>query len=461
MKQADASDEELVRCVLARDTEAYAVLVARYTSVLSSIAFLNVRNVEDVRDIVQEAFVIAYCNIEQLDAPANFGAWIRGIVLNRCRKLLDKRTRVQRFLERLPHTVEMPDPAAELAVKENARQALQALETLNELHREVVVLYYFQDMRVGNIARLVNRPVGTVKRMLAEARGRLREELIDMAREEFSEYHLSEEQHKRLEMIPVFPREEPKVTAGRLSDSAATVTALAPRGNFPALHAGAESYYADYDYPSRRLEMITHVKVEGPFDVHGKPALRYDNLCFSGEGKIEGIWRPYYLAEGGAALLCAAQFGRPDNDRPLITPDMPEWAEPQPRPEPLEIVPGWVKEPSGDHSGCIVDTNLWEVRIGKRRFRCLRRVMGGDKRRVEWSGTPVSYAASEEFFLADGLLLLWRRYNGSAWSMLKPGRKRDAPGTYERLADAGVPMLELFGEKYYLWYDQIPDYAIR
>ena len=460
MKHKDISDEELVNCVLAGEGRAYVALVTRYTNVLSSIAFLNVRNVEDVRDIVQETFVIAYCNLDQLDAPGKFGAWIRGIVLNRCRKVLDKRTRTQHFLERLPHTVEIPDPLGELAVKENARQVLRALDTLDELRREVVMLYYFQDLKVDGIARLVNRPAGTVKRILAEARGKLREELIDMAREEFREYQLTEEQRKRLEMIPVFPREEPKVTTVRLPDKAMRITAVAPSGNFPALRVGAESCYADYDYPIRKLKMVSHVKVEGPFDVQGKQAFRCDNLDFTGEGKAEWIWRPYYCIEGSTVLCCAKQCGGLDSGLPLLTPDHPDWGEAQPQPESLEIVPGSVKEPNGDQSGYIVDTNLWEVRIGRRSFQCLRRTTGGDKTSVEWSDTPVTRCAPEEFFLADGRLLLWRRYNGLFWSERNPRRKNDAPGTYERLADAGVPMLELFGEKYYLWYDQIPDYAI-
>lgn len=459
MKQLDVPDEELVACVLSGEGQAYETLITRYTNALSSIAFLMVRSVEDSRDIVQEAFVIAYCNLDQLEVPARFGAWIRGIVLNHCRKILDRRTRTQRFLERLPHTIEIPDPAAELAVRENARQALEALDMLDELHREVVMLYYFQDMKVEDIAQLVNKPGGTIKRILAEARGRLKEELIDMAREEFPEYHLTEGQKQRLEMIPVFPREEPKVTTNRLPENAERITIQAPYGNFPALQAGAESCYADYDYPRHRISKITHVRVQGPLDVNGKSALRYDNLVFSTDGKAEWIWRPYYRIDDGRVIYCAAQYGGLDSLTPLKTPDDLTWGEAQPQPESMEIAPGSIKEPIGDQSGYIVDENLWEVKIGRRTFQCIRRMTGGDRLVVEWSDTPVSGNATEEFFLTDGRMLLWRRYNGMIWG--NPRRKKDAPGTYEGLADAGVPMLELFGEKYYLWYDQIPDYAIR
>jgi RNA polymerase sigma-70 factor (ECF subfamily) len=449
----------LVSRVLAGDGRAYSALVARYANVLSSTAFLMVRNTEDVRDIVQEAFVAAYCDLDQLETPRSFGAWIRAIVLNRCRKVLDRRTRTQRFLERLPQTAETSDPMRELSLKENARQVLQALETLDELHREVVMLYYFEDMKVDGIALLVGRPAGTIKRVLSEARGRLREELVDMAREEFPEYHLTDEQRRRLDMIPVFPREEPKIATIALAEEAASITAAAPHGNFPALHAAAEARYADYDWPGRKLTSVTHVRVEGPFEIMGRQALRYDDLSFSPEGKPEWIWRPYYCVEDDTVLYCAKQCGTNESS-PLIARGQPDWGEPLHPPESLRVVPGSSKDPEGELNGSVVDANLWEVHVGRRSFRCIRRVTGGGKEVVEWSDVPVSGVATEEFFLTDGRMLLWRRYNGLRWSARSPGRKEDAPGTYELLEEAGVPALEIFGDRYYLWYDQIPDYAV-
>ena len=68
--------------------------------------------------------------------------------------------------------------------------------------------------------------------------------------------------------------------------------------------------------------------------------------------------------------------------------------------------------------------------------------------------------STEEYFLGDGRLVLWRRYNGEKWSERDPERDENARGTYERLAEARAPAIEVFGEQYFLWYDQIPDYAL-
>jgi hypothetical protein len=298
--------------------------------------------------------------------------------------------------------------------------------------------------------------------MLAEARGKLRKELIEMAREEFKEYQLGEEQRERLAKIAKFPRVEPKISFKRLGEKGSRLRAIGVYGSFVELCPGREACYADYDHPGGKLTMVSHVRAE-QIDVKGKSALMLNHLCFSEDGKVEGVWGPCcYRLQGDKYLYCAKKHGQPDEEMPLLTPDSPDWNEPQPKPESLIIVPGACRKPDSDWNGFIVDTNLCEVKIGKRLFRCLRRTRGGGKRKVDWSDTPVTVSATEEFFLKDGRLLLWRRYNGLWWSEKHAKvKKKYAKGTYESLAKAGMAMLEIFGEKYYLWYDQIPDYAIR
>jgi|GEM_PF-494977 len=455
-------DAQLVRRVLAGEREAFAALVDRYAAALSSIAFLRVRNTEDARDIVQQAFFTAYCSLPDLADPARFGAWIKGITLNLARKMLDERTRRQRFMERLPAMAPGPDPAEELADKQATRELMRALDGLDEPRREVVVLHYLQGMTVDAVARLISRPAGSLKRMLAEARGELRQELIEMAREEFREYQLTEEQRQRLTKIATFPRTEPNISIVPVHDEAAEVRSLATHGSFVELRVGAEACYADYDHPGGKLTHISHARVDGPLDVQGKPALREDGLFFDQHGRIDGTCRPYFHLEGDTYLYCAKQWceGHPPKGMPLLTPDHPDWKEPQPEPASFLIVPGSREEPDGDHGGFIVDSTLYRVKIGRRAFTCVRCTGGGALWQVEWSDSPVTFCATEEFFLEDGRLLLWRRYNGLKWSEQNPGRDRDAPGTYERLAEAGMPSLDIFGHTYYLWYDQIPDYAI-
>ena len=284
-----------------------------------------------------------------------------------------------------------------------------------------------------------------------------------MAREEFQEYRLTEEQRERLSKIPKFPRAEPKVTVAVTDRPAPEVTVVSPLGCFPPLVLGAEVCFADYDQPGGGLTGLSHVITVGPVDVDGEPAFRMDDVTFGADGRFDGAWRPHFRwLDDATALYCAKQSshsGKPPEAAPLLTPGHPDWGEGEPRPESLLLVPGRETPPDGEHNGNVVDARLWGVKIGRRTFECIRRVDGGGMQTASWSPEPVTDVATEEFFLPDGRLLLWRRYNGQAWSRRNPGRTKSR-GAYERLEKAGTLSLEVFGHAYRLWYDQIPEYAL-
>src|SRR5256712_8914820 len=79
------SDAALVRRVQTGDTGAYADLVARYRDRLGRYALHMLGNREDAEEVLQDAFVRAYRSLACCDDPERFGAWLYGILVNRCR----------------------------------------------------------------------------------------------------------------------------------------------------------------------------------------------------------------------------------------------------------------------------------------------------------------------------------------------------------------------------------------
>jgi len=79
------SDAALVRRVQTGDTRAYADLVARYRDRLGRYALHMLGNREDAEEVLQDAFVRAYRSLSRCDDPERFGAWLYGILVNRCR----------------------------------------------------------------------------------------------------------------------------------------------------------------------------------------------------------------------------------------------------------------------------------------------------------------------------------------------------------------------------------------
>jgi RNA polymerase sigma-70 factor (ECF subfamily) len=129
----------------------------------------------EAQDVVQEAFARALARPRGLADLDNPEAWLRTVAVNvvrrrwRRRKLLDAvllRDRpVARFVE--------PPPGPERA------DLRDALATLPATYREVVVLHYFADLPVEEVAALLEVPTGTVKSRLSRARTALADRLGD------------------------------------------------------------------------------------------------------------------------------------------------------------------------------------------------------------------------------------------------------------------------------------------
>jgi RNA polymerase sigma-70 factor (ECF subfamily) len=446
-------DTTLVRRIL--DGDDFVVLVEKYADLLTSIARVRLRHREDARDVVQQAFFEAYRGLPTLREPEKLGGWLRGIVVNLSSRVARRRRREEERATRIAAPGVAPDPGDASVRRENAERIADVLGRLDELHREVVVLHHVEGLKVREVAELVGRPAGSVKRLLFEARDRLREELIEMAREDFTEYRLTDEQRERLARIPAFPRREPVIETTPLGEPAPEVLAVAPSAVFPALARGAETGVATYDHPGGKLTSISHVRVEGPVEVGEGAALRYDHVDFGPDRTVTWSWAPHYRVDGESATYCAKSYAAPGEPNPLILPDDEDWGEEAPRTVSLRLVPGTATEPS-----LRIDENLWSVKIGRRTHRCLRMLTGGPARTVDWSEVPVTGVALEEFLLPDGRLILFRRYNGTEWTAANPDRSAHPSGWIETLAAAGLPEIELFGHHYRLWYDQVPEFAL-
>src|SRR6185312_15515069 len=91
------SDAALVRRVQTGDTGAYADLVARYRDRLGRYAVHMLGNREDAEEVLQDAFVRAHRSLARCDDPDRFGAWLWGILVNRCRTAGGRAARFRRI----------------------------------------------------------------------------------------------------------------------------------------------------------------------------------------------------------------------------------------------------------------------------------------------------------------------------------------------------------------------------
>lgn len=413
-----------------------------------------VRNHEDVQDIVQEAFFIAYRDMLNLKDSDKLGAWIRGIALNLARQTIKKREQDRKFQDHgIVRAVDDNHPSSLAQKQENSKRVHSALSNLSPERLEITALYYLYGKKVDEISSLCGKPAGTVKRILSEAREQLKKELLQMAQEEFKEYMLTEEQRQRLQKIPEFPRKEPNISVVKLDENAPRISSKAIAKTFlDDMADGEQSCYACYDYPHPHLADICHVEAKAPIEVEGKSSVLINTLRFNSEKAVKWLWKFYYCADSNSTQCLMRQDG-PAN-QPLPDARKPKYGLLRSR----NIQPGTNVNPNGEKDGIMTDVSLYEVSIGRKSFKCVRQFTGGGKFKVDWSTTPVADCVDEDFYLLDGRQLLHRFYRGVKYSQANPSISKNI--TYEYLAQSSVPILDFLGDKYYLSYDLLPEYAI-
>src|SRR5512140_88664 len=136
-----------------------------------------VRDEDLAQDLAQDTFVRAFQSLGSFRGEARLTTWIlaiaRNLAVNRAR-----RNRLEnRWVVAIEDSPEVADTRAALGAAEPRLMA--ALEELPAPQREAVLLYYVEDLRIDDVARLTGRPANTVKSDLYRARVSLRQALED------------------------------------------------------------------------------------------------------------------------------------------------------------------------------------------------------------------------------------------------------------------------------------------
>ena len=186
-QELDSGTAGLVKSALDGDQKAYKALFEMYRQAIFHIAVKIVRNPEEANDLVQETFIKAFGSLKTYDHNYRFSTWLYKIAANCSIDFLRKRKIDSMSLDKPIPTKDgdvqmgIPDdtynPEKDLRSHEQSIGIEEAIESLPEKYREVIVLRHKEDKPYEEIASLLNVPVGTVKARIFRARELLKKKL--------------------------------------------------------------------------------------------------------------------------------------------------------------------------------------------------------------------------------------------------------------------------------------------
>jgi RNA polymerase sigma-70 factor (ECF subfamily) len=180
-------DTRLAKLARNGDRGAFAQLVDLYKDRLYHMSYRMLSNSQEAEDVVQDAFLRVYTNLERYDEHQKFSTWIYRIATNLCIDRLRKRKATFSLDAEMPegegsdwYTL-MPSnedtPEKQLLLSESQAQIRESINALPEKYKSVVILRYMQDMSLQEISDVLSMPVTTIKTRLHRGREYLRKKL--------------------------------------------------------------------------------------------------------------------------------------------------------------------------------------------------------------------------------------------------------------------------------------------
>lgn len=435
-------DAELARRSARGDERAFAALMQRYREPMQRLIRYQMGGT-DAEDVLQETLVQAWRDLPGLRDPDRVKAWLLQVARNRCRDFFKRTGRRERPTEEVElefHVNRLGRAVFEQ--RETAAEVWDALEEIQPGDRKMIRAFYLEGWSIGEIAARGRLPEGTVKSRLFHARHRLREVLTGelATRRRAMSVHGSENEAQP------FPCRRPEITIKPSRAKLFDVDCRELRWWFGRPVVGDKTHWGIYDPPDWRISYVTEMRGVQEARIHDLDGVEIE----VDEWSREGGWEPGKWVMWGRLTAAAVQWlatSRVVEGKRVLQTFLDEgfeddWEGEEPRGlvdagRFVEIEPGVFRQ--RDPESGEIGAGMFSVRIGERRFTCLR-VIDVDREPNEEQTLVEAYLAK------SGRTVLFRRYNGRLWGQ-KQGRRpwdEELPDHQRRVID-GVIFVH--------WYD--------
>jgi RNA polymerase sigma-70 factor, ECF subfamily len=185
LARAATDDRDLAELLRAGEREAaFGQLQRRYADRIYRLCCALLRDPAQAEDAAQESLVRIWKALDSYDGRAALSTWVYAIARNRCLTALERRRAMISLSEaEVAEQVEAlaanptEESVEQLAQAERSQQLRELVDLLPERLRRTLVLFYYEERSVSEVALMLGCPEGTVKTNLFRARALLTEQL--------------------------------------------------------------------------------------------------------------------------------------------------------------------------------------------------------------------------------------------------------------------------------------------
>jgi RNA polymerase sigma-70 factor (ECF subfamily) len=303
----------------ARDDDPRGSVQCEFEHIWSDRAYLHryceriVGDAATAADIVQETYLRAIQNLDDLRSRPSVVPWLVTVARNLSLNELRRRSRHGTPVDTLPETASAPelDPAQVTAIRDQVRSAL---DELTPRERSLLLRQLFQGRSVEQLARDEHTSIGAVRSVLLRARTKVRESLLDTgarvvapfaAAAAWARRHMDSAAIRAQYLNPTLPVSE---VAGQVAAAALVLAVVAPSGVASAREGG---------YPTERLQVTSaSARSSAPADVSDEA--RVDDRVGVGR-RTSSVHEPTAVLAASAGPLGAAH-----DDETAVAPAAPD-----------------------------------------------------------------------------------------------------------------------------------------
>lgn len=169
-RKNELNEIRLIKESMKGNKESFGILIKNNKEYLYKMAFLYVKDEQDALEVIHETVYRAFLNIEKLKKAKFFNTWITRILINVSIDFLKKKGKNEMLDESTPIIKEK----CEISTEEKL-DLYNAIDLLNDNYKTVIIMMYFNDMKIKDISKVMETPENTVKTYLRRAKQALGE----------------------------------------------------------------------------------------------------------------------------------------------------------------------------------------------------------------------------------------------------------------------------------------------